>query len=243
MTDFVHAPPVTTAGALQPIDSLVEIVAQAAGGSGDPEIRSLALVCLDRAADKMNMSGIFAFRQKDATYTTSDGSLTNGQSSLALPADWAWPLRNPALYLASALVGQVEWTSFDRFREFWSDLDTSDTSNYGTPAYLSIRSEIEELAYLWPFVSTADVDTIVVPYYARIQRLSEITDTQVYLTPEAREALVAGGEAYMLRHVHMHEPQIWQPVWQQFLNTITQAKGASKRRNSASLASWAQPLI
>ena len=80
----------------QTVDGMVGEVADLVGGSDDPEIKAKALKLLDRAADRLNLAGIYLYRRKTVTYDqngSGDLDLTNGDTSLNLPSDWAWRKR------------------------------------------------------------------------------------------------------------------------------------------------------
>ena len=88
MDNLLQTPPLTT-GALAAVETMVQDVADLIGGAGDPDVRAKAIRMLDRAADRMNASGVYLFRRKEASFT----SFTNGQSTLTPPSDWAFATR------------------------------------------------------------------------------------------------------------------------------------------------------
>lgn len=238
MQNFVHAPPDLSPNGFQPVEDLIVQVASKVGGPDDPETRSLAIRCLDRAADRMNMAGIFMFRRKDATYS----SLTLGQSTLTLPDDWGWPEGFGAAYLSDELVGRIDWVAWDIFLDKQKSLDTTSSSNYGSPQYLSLRSELEEVAFVFPYIDTSEVDRLVLPYYSRVQRISEETDTSLLMTPEVRETLLTGGEAFILRYEFPENPQVWLSVWNDFQQTVQGSIGVTARRQKAqNRQGWMRP--
>ncbi len=77
------------------------------------------------------------------------------------------------------------------------------------------------------------------PYYARVQRISEATT--VSLLPEAREALLAGGEFMAMREKFKDKPNIWGMFESDFYRMVSGAKAAARRAEKQSLT-FAIPL-
>lgn len=226
------------------IDGMVSEVASLIGGEGDPNVKAKALKSLDRAADRMNMAGLYLFRRKEVNYQTAaaGGSgttlLENDDQTLPTPSDWGWPERSVvAIDSNSNRLKQLFWQPWETFRLI-SAQDT--TSASGIPEFISIRNELEALLHFWPPIDTDSVAEIIVPYYARILRPSEVSDSNLFASNEVIEALITGGEAFMMRFRHKNQPQQWLPFWNDFKDAITMAKGAS-HRNQQVQDIWAIP--
>lgn len=210
-----------SASNLQPVDVMIDLVAAIIGGQDDPDARTLALRCLDRAADRMNMAGVFGFRHAEASYTT----FTAAQETLVAPDDWAFPCDPAAVYDSAGNVIQVlEWKLWDVFRQAGS-------SATGRPEILSQASERDLTIYVAPKIDPAAVYQIRLSYLARVQRPSEATT--LYLLPETREALITGGEAFITRSHYLKYPNIWSPMFVDFDRTIRGAIAASLRWTEA----------
>lgn len=213
-------------------DWMVDHVAGMIGASDDPDDRDIALSMLDRAADHLNLSGIFLYRQKTKTYS----SLTEGQETLELPSDWAWP-EDPVLTLDSdnETTGKVQWVRWSTLEEL---IDR--TAKNGVPSYIAVRSQFDDTAKIFPFIDASDVSRIDMAYVARIPHPSE--EEELHITPETREALTMGGEAYFMRRRYKDKPNIWRPFWAGFLDAITKAKAAAHRYQQT-VNVYAQPDI
>jgi len=225
VADFVTLPP-EDLPVLHPVSTMVTQVADLIGRGGDPDAEVKALLYLNRAANHMNLAGVFMSRRKEVTFD----DLTAGDSTLALPADWGWPDDGVRVYNSTGkLLTSVEWLDWERFQRSIDD-KTPSGANQGPPQWISIRSEADELLHIYPHLS-AEVAEIVVPYMARVQKLTD--DTELSITPEIEECLIMGGEAFYTRHRHLTRPEVWRPLWKDFLNSIIQAKGASWRYRQA----------
>jgi hypothetical protein len=225
--ELVHLPPESTLDNVhQPIDLMIDEVAGLIGGHTDPAVRAKAQFALDRAADWMNMSGIYMFRRKTETYD----SLTADQATLDVPSDWGWPERNPRVFDSSDNPNtHMEWLDWDQFRT-----RQNATDNSGTPCIISARNELETTFAIHPGVDLGEVNSIELDYYARVQRPSE--HEEILILPEIREALICGGEAFAVRFRHLTRPRIWEPLWVQFTKAIKLAKGVTWRYRQAVLA-------
>ena len=220
MPDPVQTPPGTVTTD-QPIDFLIDQVCAMIGRSKDPELRSFALTALDRAADDLNGAGVFLFRQKEASFST----FTSGQATLTKPSDWAWPTDPAFCYDTNGnILNRMEWKTWDVFEG---------TLTYGgmpaRPLYLSLRSPLDDEIYVSPTIDPTTLASIKIAYLARIQRPSEATNSTIKLTPEAREALIRGGEAYAMRTRYAKYAPIWTPFWAQFKEAILTAQAADRR--------------
>jgi hypothetical protein len=228
---MVHGPPETTLdNARQPIDVLIGEVAKLIGGSDDPDAKAQALISIDRAADWMNKSGIYLYNKRTKSYTSGDFS--DGDGSLDLPTDWGWPHHPIIVYDENgARVIRGEWLEWEEFRPYIQDLDTAD-QNKGRPQYFSIRDEFQDAkVYCYPFIDSTQVQQIDVVYFKRVPRPSEVET--LYISPETRECLIIGGEAFTMRFRYARNPNVWQPFWKQFQDSITLAKGVAHRRMQA----------
>jgi hypothetical protein len=213
-------PESTLSNVKQPVDVMIDEVAGLIGGSTDPASRTKATRALDRAADWMNMSGVYMYRRK--TYTTE--SVTADQTQIETPGDWGWPEDVPRVYNASGdIVGRMEWLDWEPFKSLQADGDPTSS----VPSYASIRSELDEIIHIYPAIDTNNVSEIQFDYLARIQRVSE--NTEIYALPETREALICGGEAFAMRFHYASRPRIWEPFWMHFTKAIRNAKATSWR--------------
>lgn len=229
MDNLLQTPTLTTRS-LNNVELMVQEVADLVGGSGDVDVREKAMRLLDRAADRMNGAGVYLFRKKEATFGTSP-AFTANQSTLSLPSDWAWATDPGMAYDSNGNCIQIlEWKPWEIYR---MNLQTTASNITSVPCFLSIMNELDATAYLYPYIDTAKVATIKLTYFARILRLSEVTDGNVYLSPEARECLIAGGQAMMIRQRYMTKPAIWEPMMNDFDRMIQLAKSAAFRNQQA----------
>lgn len=216
--------PASTPATLQPVETLIDIVASLVGAQGDATGRAKALECLDRAADRMNMAGIFLFRQKEATFT-SGSDFAQAADTITMPTDWGWPIDPIILRHANGdISGRGEWKSWDVWRQLQAG--ANDTA---MPAYFAIRNELDGTIYMAPKANLADIGSITLSYIARIQRPSEATNASLALIPEAREALLAGGMALITQYRYLKYSNIWQPMMIDFKLMIEGARAATKR--------------
>lgn len=213
-----------SAPAVQMVDAMIGEVAGLIGGDDDITARDKATVLLDRAIDHMNMNGVIMFRRTEETYT----SLTAGQQTLAFPSGWGFPDDRAYCYDSSNRLLQVmEWRPWEIFRQWIGDLDTT---SYGVPVYMSIRSESDAVINLWPFIDTGKVAKIIVPYFQKIQRISEVGTLTI--TNEIREALIMYAEFLMMRYRYKDKPGIWKPFKQDGDEAMRRAKIAAQRSES-----------
>jgi hypothetical protein len=229
----VHLAPITDP-TVQPIDDLIGEVAGLIGRDSDPNVRARALRALDRAADRLNMAGVYLYRQKDQEYPDANlgGAFTDAQATLTLPTDWGWA-ENPARVYddQGTLVGAPEWVAWDVYQRH---AVASTTNAKGVPELLSILSELDESVSLYPSIDTSAVTTITLSYYARLLRPSDATgDSNLYATQETFEALQSGGEAFIMRFRYKDDPRKWKPFMDDFRDTLRGAKAAAARREEA----------
>lgn len=226
MSELLQTPPLTTTS-LNAVEVMIEEVADLIGGSDDLDARYKAMRMLDRAADRLNGAGVFLFRKKEATFGTSP-VFTANQATLTLPSDFAFPT-DPAVCKDSLgnVIQVLEWKAWEIFR---TSILTTVTNIQSVPAFVSILNPLDLTAYLYPYIDTAKVANIVLTYFARILRVSEVADGNVYLTPEGREALITGGQAMMTRQRYLTKPNIWVPMMQDFDRTVMLAKAAAFRQ-------------
>jgi hypothetical protein len=226
MDNLLQIPTLTTPS-LNNVELMVQEVADLVGGSDDVDIREKAMRMLDRAADRMNSAGVFLFRRKENAFT----SFTTGQSTLALPSDWGWATDPMVAYDTLGNTLQViEWKTWEIYRSL---LQTTVQNITGVPNFASLLSEMDALIYLYPYIDSAKVTTIKATYFARILRISEVSDGNVFLSPEGRECLITGGQAMMMRQRFLTKPAIWEPMMQDFDRQITLAKSAAFRQQQA----------
>ncbi len=219
MSDNIAPLPPDTGVAIQSVDFMIDQVARIVGAPDDPDAREQAIGFLDRAANWMNLSGLYMFRRIEIDYE----SFTLGDTTVEQPTDWGWPDDIIRLYDSNgALLGVGEWLDWDTFK---SAVETQNTNS--VPAYFSIRSEMDGLIHFHLPIDTTKVAKITIPYFARMQKPSEASE--LLITPESQEALICGAEAFFVRHRYIHRRETWTPVWDMFLKAITMAKGASWR--------------
>lgn len=227
----------------QTVDGMVGEVAGLVGGTDDPEVKAKALKLLDRATDRLNLAGVYLYRRKTVTYDqngSGDLDLTNGDTSLNLPSDWAWPEKDAYARNADGdSVGRLLWVPWDTYQRY-ALRDTSGAE--GIPEIISIRSEFDDAAYVWPPIEIGDdyVDTLEVTYFARVERPSELTDATFYATNETIEALITMGQALMMQFRHKNQPSLWVPFMNRALDVFKQAKAAAHRQQQV-FDVWAIP--
>jgi len=226
MDNLLQAPPLTSPN-LNAVERMLQEVADLIGGAGDPDIREKAILMLDRAADRMNASGVYLFRRKENVFT----SFTSGQSTLTVPSDWGWATDPMVVYDANGNATQViEWKTWEIYRLL---LQTTASNITNVPSFASLLNELDGLIYLYPYIDPAKVATIKSTYFARIVHISEVSDGNVYLTPESRECLITGGQAMMMRQRFMTKPAIWAPMMMDFEKLILLAKSAAFRQQQS----------
>lgn len=227
MSELLQTPPLTSL-TLNSVEFMVQEVADLIGGTDDLDIRTKAMRMLDRAADRMNAAGVYLFRRKEYS---GFAAFTTGQSTLTLPSDFAWATDPAVAYnVQGNSVQNMEWKTWEIYR--WLLQNTSQ-NNTGVPAYLTILNELDGIAYLYPYIDPAQCSSIKMTYFARIVRISEVSDGNVYLSPEGRECLITGGQAMMVRQRFLTKPAIWEPMMKDFDNLITLAKQAAYRNQQA----------
>ena len=219
---IIQPPPTTLPSAAQAVDRMIGEVAALVGGDDDLDIRTKALAFLDRAVDRLNMKGIWLVQRTENAYS----ALTNGQQTLAFPSDWGFPDDRSFAYNAdNQLIKVIEWRAWEHFRGFISD---TDSTHYSVPDYLSIKSDLSEsLIYVWPFIDTSKVSKIIVPYFKRIQTLSEATSFSA--TNEIREALISYAEYLIMRYRYKDKPAIWLPFERDADRVADKAMKAARR--------------
>jgi hypothetical protein len=190
------------------------------------------------------MSGVFLFRRKEVTYLTSaeggsgDTLLEDEDTTLPTPSDWGWPERGAtALDGDGNLLKEMFWIPWETYT---LDNDKEGGTTKTVPHFIAIRNEMESLIHIWPPADTSKVGKIVVPYFARILRPSEVNDSELLASKETIEALITGGEAFMMRYRHKNQPQMWIPFMKDFEKTAMKAKAAA-HRNQQVFDTWCEP--
>ncbi len=235
MPDTQQTIPSPLLGTLQPIDAMIGIVAGFIGGPDDPEARDIALRYLDRAADRLNSAAVFLWSQKQQTYLLSNADYADGDSTLLMPSDFGWATDTArALDASGNIVQVIEWLPWHRFKP----MQENNPASPGTPEFISLLNEFETTLGIYPSVSAGAVSSIVIPYFARIQRPSEVSNTSILLTPEVREAMITGAEALIVRFRYASAPAVWQPFMGDFERAIQRARGAAGRQEQA-IHTWA----
>jgi len=218
--DIIQLPPGTVTTD-QPLDFMVDQVCALIGRSNDPELRTLALNSLDRASDNINAAGVLLYRQKEASFT----GFTSAQATLTKPSDFAWPIDPAYCYdTPGNILSRIEWKTWDVF-----EATLRNVGDTGRPTWASLRSPLDDDIYISPLIDPTNVTTIKMAYIARLQRPSEATGSTLRLIPEVREALIRGGEAYVMRLRYAKYPNIWTPFWGQFKESILSAQAADRR--------------
>ncbi len=229
MTTPLQVPPETSLDSnLQTVDVMVDEVASLIGGQLNAATRDRALRFLDRAADRINMAGTFLYRRAEVTYDSGDAEWVADADQFVLPADWGWP--TDAAYSFDpdgTKITRIEWQPWDLFRSLGVDDDTT-----GAPKYASLRSEKDAVAlFIWPKLDVGETGKMIFTYIARVQRPSEVSS--LIILQETREALISGGEYFAARWRYLKQPNVWRPLYKEFLDTIDGAKAAANRNLQA----------
>lgn len=197
-------------------------VASLIGGDDDPDVRTLSMGFLDRAIDELNMNGIVLTQRKEATFD----SLTNGQQTLTFPSDWGWPSDRTFIYdNSNRLLRVIEWKVWEHFRMLIND---TDTTNYGVPEFVSVKSDLtDQLIYVFPFIDSSKVGKIIIPYFTRVSRISEVSTFTAL--PEIREGIIRYAEFFVMRYRYKDRPAIWGPFKADAVETMRRAIVAARR--------------
>lgn len=241
MPQIIQTAPTSAAGAnAQSVDALIDQIARLLGQPTDLEARQVAADALDAAARRMNIAGIWMSRLTEATYANATGGgsgatlLTNEQRTLTLPSDWGWAYGIPQIYNSdNDMVGNMGWLSWDDFLNYRATRLSTDEQ---VPEVLSIRNEHDGTAEVYPPIDTTSMQTLIVPYLARIQVPS--STGVIYLTEQAREALRTGGIAFAMQYQHRDQPEIWRPYVSDFNRVLQAAIGADNRREDSYWLQW-----
>jgi len=215
---------------LEPVDSLISEVAALVGQQDDPKVREQALSCLTRAAARMNARGIWFAARSQHTWTyaaspSSDDEFGDDAQTLTLPDDWAWPALGGLIYDSNGnVLVEPAWTPWNIFREYTT---RNTDAQSGTPEMLAIRSPEDGVVYLWPPIDGEKVDRIELPYFRRIATFTS-QDT-LFLTPESREALISGGEYFMVKRRYRTDTQMIATFFSDFQTALSGAKAADAR--------------
>jgi hypothetical protein len=233
--------------ALAPIDDIINVAASFIGGSSDSRARKMVEDALDRAARRMNMSGLYLFNYLTQTYTTGstpgDYEFAANQSYLVAPSDFGWPT-DPFICKSSAgeTINMVEWLSWNDFQKV-----TNSTTSAAAPQYAAIMNEFEDSTnmlpkiHLWPKVDVNTVSTMEMSYFRRITKPSQARDSSsLYLTDETLECLLTGAEYFIMRHRYKENVRMWKEFQQEFTKCLTLARSAAARRQQ-SQHSWMYP--
>lgn len=231
MSDQLFATPPEVDVFEEPVDQLVAEVAGHVGWDNDITGRAKALAALQRAVRRMNIAGVYLFRMKEAVFATGT-DFNDGDTTLTLPTDWGWPAERAFAYNEDGrILSNIEWVDFVFLRSRGYNISTHTSA----PQLAALRSEFGGHIHLYPAIDADTVETIAVPYYARIDDIATGSDLQ--LTPEAREALLTGGIAFMIQYRHSTQPAIWAPYFDDFKDALSRAKAASfRRQNNGPLA-------
>jgi hypothetical protein len=226
---IAQTPPITAlTSTVQAVDQMIDSVARSMGGADDPDARVEAQKYLDRASDRINMKGVFMFRQQEHSYTTSsDPAFVDGDAYVSKPSDWGWPMDAAYAYDSGGdIIQKLLWLTWENFL-----IQQGNTSDTSCPQYLSMQSPLDDGIYFAPAIAAGDVTTIRVPYWARVQRISE--SSTISLLPETREALISGGTALYMKDRYAKAPNVWRPHMADFEDMTVGAINASTRWLSA----------
>lgn len=203
--DQSFIPQQTTTLNVIPLDKLIRVVLQIIGApEDDNEARQLALDALDESADELHLGGQFYFNRKEQTYSAGV-DYSDGDAHLDLPTDFAFPAARLRVNNVSGnLLNLATWVAWERFDNMIIDADRQ-----GPTGACSIRSTQDEVFYVYPNLDTSSVGSIVLPYFAAVERPSEATTFTV--PREIEHALKAGARAYIMRHRHSTNPNIYLP--------------------------------
>lgn len=201
---------------------MVDEVARLVGAPDDPELRTAALIALDRAADRMNMAGLYLYRRKQAAY----GGILDGSTTVDLPSDWAWPIGQiEILGSDGSLVRVSDWVEWDTYRR-----EAIDPTSVGVPLWFTILSEFDAKAYFYPGWDSTQTTSLNLTYCARIQHPSEASDDQLYFTGETRECLISGGQFLIMQHRYAGQPGVWAPYKGDFDRNIKLCRASAARQ-------------
>jgi hypothetical protein len=232
---LIHLTPDTaTFATIQPIDRLVGEVAAYLGGETDPLARSKAISFLDRSADRLNAFGTFLFTRKEVVYGIGD--LSDGDTTVSIPADFGWPIDPVFTRKATTEVKTrtLQWVGYHGFKNTMATGDKTDPGSRGIPQFITYKSEYDENFEFWPPVDTAKFDELVINYLAPIDRPSEVTDQEaVWLLAPTREVMLTGAIALMMQFRHRAQPNIWRPFMDDFERWLSKARAAAYRRQTA----------
>lgn len=182
---------------------LVTQVAQISGVQGEVLGRAQALDCLNRARIELNQYD-WRFSKVTATAIT----LVNGTRTYSLPTEFKKP--GDARLIDAAGSGYRTLTYIEDITSWRLDWQQSNT---GAPYYYHLRNEFGDGlidVYPIPDVSAAATYRLSVEYYQRFGALSDDSTCQLEMPEEATNALVLGGQAYLLRERDKNTPVVTQ---------------------------------
>ena len=235
----IQIQPADILGTTQPIDKMIKQVARVFGNENDPEAKANALDYLDRAADRMNMWGVYLFARRVKEYSIAAADIADGDTTFDFPADFAWPTDQcTAEDTAGELVGQPQWLAWEDFQRLGrQDANSSVPQALSYPNELgsstSPESTIDGKIHVFPAFGSGDFDKLTVAYFARIPRPSEVFDAEnIRILPEAREAMLTSAVALAAQTRHLTKPNIWVPMLKEAEGWFTRAKAAAQRQQA-----------
>lgn len=241
-TVLTTSPNVATA---QSVERLVDEICSVVGAPYDPEIRDKALKCLDRVATRLNVAGIYLQNLKEHKV-----GLTKNQNyvSISGASNYGWPYGAPYVVAtssccaASATVGYLRWQPWERFKLLDDNMATEKTTTkWESPLYCSIQSEVfDKKLYLYKVPCSSSSLAVHMPYFSKVQRPSE--ESTLTVSDEVYEALQSGAEAMLMRFKYASQPNVWQPMMQDFELILARLKAAASRLHTEGANLTIQPV-
>ena len=182
---------------------LVTQVAQISGVHGETLGRAQALDCLNRARIELNQ-----YDWRFSKITASAITFVTGTRTYSLPTEFKKP--GDARLIDAAGNGFRTLTFIDDIMSWRLDWQQSLS---GTPYYYHLRNEFGDGlidVYPIPDTSTAANYRLNVEYYQRFGAFSDDPTCQLEMPEEATNALVLGGQAYLLRERDKGSPIVVQ---------------------------------
>src|SRR5262245_50771236 len=200
--------------------SLISQVARIVGGEGESLVRAQALDCLNRARIELN-SYDWRFTKISAPTIT----LVSGTRTYSLPTAFKKPAY-ARLIDASGLGWKL--LMFVDDVEGWRIDNRQDQS--AEPYWYHLRNEFDDgLIDLYPIpnLATTSVYRLKVEYYQRLGRFSD-SDVELEMPEEATNALVLGGQAWLLRERDKNSPVVAQ-AFVDFQRAVALLRTADRR--------------
>ncbi len=178
---------------------LVTQIARCVGGESEGEIRAQALDCLNRVRVELNQHDWKFMKRTDSPITLSDGTAT-----YSLQAAFRKPSYAVMIDAAGEQQLVLDYVDDEVFAH-----DKPIRSPSGPTAWYSLRNDFEDglvTLYPTPDISMATDFRLVVEYYARIGAYSDTNESDIEVPEEITNALVIGGQAYLMRDRGINTP-------------------------------------